>query len=132
MDKRNLNEAEAYTTKDSSEIRELLAYRNSSLRLQSLAEARLSPGRSTTPHRHRESEEIYFLLQGQGLMTVEQEQQPVREGDAIAILPGQWHQIKNTGNCQLRFLCCCTPPYEHHDTDLATGDEVPPDSGNRS
>ena len=128
MDKRSINEVEPYTTKDGSEIRELLAYRNSAVRLQSLAEARLSPGRSTTPHRHRRSEEIYFVLEGEGLMKVEQEQQRVVTGDAIAILPGQWHQIRNTGSGQLRFLCCCTPPYEHDDTDLAGGEDTCADS----
>ncbi|MFW6171425.1 MAG: cupin domain-containing protein [Planctomycetota bacterium] len=120
MDKLNIDEADAYTTKDSSEIRELLAYRNSSIRNQSLAEARLAPGLSTTPHRHRQSEEIYFILMGEGLMQVGEDQQPVKTGDAIGIPPGQWHQISNTSTGTLRFLCCCTPPYEHEDTDLTT------------
>ncbi len=44
MDIKNLNEVPAFTTKDGSEIRELLAYRNSAIRNQSLAEARLPVG----------------------------------------------------------------------------------------
>ena len=38
MDVRNLQEVEAFITKDGSEIRELLAHRNSCIRQQSLAE----------------------------------------------------------------------------------------------
>ena len=38
MDVKNLDELEAFITKDGSEIRELLAYRNSSIRHQSLAD----------------------------------------------------------------------------------------------
>jgi mannose-6-phosphate isomerase-like protein (cupin superfamily) len=39
-------------------------------------------------------------------------------GDAIAIPPGQVHQIINTGSDLLKFLCCCAPGYEHSDTVL--------------
>ena len=50
MEIKNLNDLPAFTTKDGSEIRELLAYRNSSIRNQSLAEARLPIGASTQEH----------------------------------------------------------------------------------
>lgn len=118
MDVRNVDEVPAFITKDGSEIRELLAYRNSVIRHQSLAEARLKPGQSTVAHRHLKTEEIYFILQGTGLMQVDEELRSVRAGDAIAIPPGSLHQITNTGPEELRFLCCCSPPYEHDDTVL--------------
>ena len=118
MDIRNISSAAAFTTKDGSEIRELLAHRNSCIRNQSLAEARLLPGASTTPHYHARAEEIYYVLQGQGLMCVGDESSQVGPGDAIAIPPGKVHRITNTGNAVLTFLCCCAPAYEHEDTAL--------------
>mgnify|MGYP001065141666 FL=1 len=118
MDVKNLNEVPAFITKDGSEIRELLAYRNSCIRNQSLAEARLPPGAATTAHRHLKTEEIYYILEGQGLMELEGETRLVGPGDAIAIPPGSRHQITNTGQGVLRFLCCCAPAYEHEDTFL--------------
>jgi len=118
MDVRNIDEVPAFTTKDGSEIRELLAHRNSCLRNQTLAEARLPAGRSTTPHHHVKTEEIYYLLEGQGLMRVGDQTRPVAAGDAIAIPPGAVHQISNTGSGELRFFCCCAPGYEHDDTVL--------------
>ena len=42
MDVKNLDEVPSFITKDGSEIRELLAHRNSAIRNQSLAEARLA------------------------------------------------------------------------------------------
>jgi hypothetical protein len=54
MDVINLDAAPAFITKDGSEIRELLAYRNSSLRAQSLAEARLPVGGATQEHFHKQ------------------------------------------------------------------------------
>ena len=119
MDIQNIHRAVPFTTKDGSEIRELLAHRNSAIRNQSLAEARLPPGASTTPHHHVKAEEIYYILEGEGRMQVGSEVRAVTVGDAIAIPPGSPHQITNTGREVLKFLCCCAPGYEHHDTILA-------------
>jgi len=118
MDVVNLSQVEPFTTKDGSEIRELLAARNSVIRNQSLAEARLPPGASTTPHHHPRTEEIYYILDGVGRMQIADELRDVGPGDAIAIPPGARHQITNTGAEVLRFLCCCAPGYEHDDTVL--------------
>jgi mannose-6-phosphate isomerase-like protein (cupin superfamily) len=118
MDIINLNRAAAFTTLDGSEIRELLAHRNSSIRNQSLAEARLPPGASTTAHYHPRSEQIYYILSGVAVMRLGGETREVGRGDAIAIPPGQIHQITNIGRDVLTFLCCCAPAYEHEDTVL--------------
>jgi mannose-6-phosphate isomerase-like protein (cupin superfamily) len=118
MNIRNLDRVPAFTTKDGSEIRELLAYRNSCIRNQTLAEARIPVGGGTIPHHHVQTEEIYYVLEGHGLMRVGQESAEVGPGDAIAIPPGISHQITNTRQSQLRFLCCCAPGYEHEDTIL--------------
>jgi mannose-6-phosphate isomerase-like protein (cupin superfamily) len=118
MDIQNLQEAPSFITKDGSEIRELLAYRNSCIRNQSLAEARVPVGGSTQEHYHRVTEEIYYILEGAGRMRIEDEERWVGAGDAIAIPPGKRHKIWNTGDSILRLLCCCAPAYEHEDTVL--------------
>ena len=71
MEIKNLHAAPSFVTKDGSEIRELLAYRNSGIRNQSLAEARLPVGASTQEHYHSKSEEIYFITAGRGRMRLE-------------------------------------------------------------
>lgn len=118
MDIQNIDQVPAFTTKDGSEIRELLAHRNSAIVNQSLAEARLPPGKATTPHHHPRTEEIYYILEGTGEMTIGSETRTVGPGDAIAIPPGLRHTIFNPGPATLRFLCCCAPGYEHDDTVL--------------
>ena len=97
MDIKNLNEVAPFITKDGSEIRELLAHRNSAIRHQSLAEARLPAGASTQEHFHPRAEEIYYLTHGTGRMRIEGETREVKAGDAIAIPPGQRHKLWNTG-----------------------------------
>lgn len=118
MDVVNRRDTVPFTTADGSTIRELLAHRNSSIRKQSLAEARLAPGAATTPHHHAATEEIYYILEGTAEMTLENDTRPVEAGDAIAIPPGARHTIRNTGTSELVFLCTCAPGYEHTDTFL--------------
>src|SRR5262245_5557048 len=112
----NLNSAAPFITKDGSEIRELLAHRNSDIRNQSLAEARLPLGCATQEHYHPRAEEIYYITHGTGRIRIEGETREVVVGDAIAIRPGKKHKLWNTGTEPLRLLCCCSPGYEHTDT----------------
>lgn len=116
MDIKNLSNVPAFITKDGSEIRELLAHRNSAIRNQSLAEARLPAGASTQEHCHPKAEEIYYITHGTGRMRIEGEMREVKPGDAIAIPPGKKHKLWNTGAEVLCLLCCCAPGYEHEDT----------------
>ncbi|MFZ0828383.1 MAG: cupin domain-containing protein [Verrucomicrobiia bacterium] len=116
MDIKHLEAVASFITKDGSEIRELLAHRNSVIRQQSLAEARLPAGASTQEHYHVLTEEIYFLTHGTGRIRIDGETMDVQAGDAIAIPPGCRHKLWNTGAGPLRLLCCCAPAYEHSDT----------------
>ncbi len=118
MDVRSRDEAQPFTTADGSTIRVLLDAEVAAARNQSLAEAELEPGHSTRRHYHAASEEIYFLLDGEGDMEVDGERSFVGPGDAVLIPPGARHQIVNTGDRPLRFLCSCAPPYSHDDTVL--------------
>ena len=116
MDVVNRNSVTAFTTKDTSIIREVLAPRNSGAERQSLAEATLPPGAQTEAHSHPNTEELYYLLQGEALMAIEQEKRCVGTGDAIVIPAGKRHQIRNIGATDLVFLCCCVPAYSDTDT----------------
>jgi mannose-6-phosphate isomerase-like protein (cupin superfamily) len=113
------DKVEAYITKDGSVIRELihpLVHGNFS---QSLAEARVTPGNSTLLHSHNLTEEIYHILEGTGILTLGHETIEVKSGDSVCISPGTLHNITNTGENELRFLCCCSPAYSHDDTVLS-------------
>jgi mannose-6-phosphate isomerase-like protein (cupin superfamily) len=112
---RSLDDAEAFTTADGSTIRELLGLPTAPVRNQSLAEATLEPGQATERHYHAEAEEIYYLVEGTGELELDGQLRHIGVGDAVLIPPGAWHQIR-AGGQQLRFLCCCAPPYRHEDT----------------
>ncbi|MEN8716149.1 MAG: cupin domain-containing protein [Verrucomicrobiales bacterium] len=113
-----ITEQEPFTTADGSTIRSILDRTNAPVENQSLAEATLPPAGATERHLHKKSEELYFILEGSGRMEIDGDVQEVGPGDAILIAPGAWHQII-AGESNLRFLCCCAPPYSHEDTFFA-------------
>jgi len=112
-------EQSPFTTADGSTIRSILDRSNAPVVNQSLAEASLPAGAATERHYHRSSEELYYILEGEGSMELDGEERDVGPGDAILIPPGQWHQITASGGVELRLLCCCSPPYSHEDTFFA-------------
>ena len=49
-------------------------------------------------------------------MELDGERVELGPGETVAIPPGAWHEITALGGEELRFLCCCAPPYRHEDT----------------
>jgi mannose-6-phosphate isomerase-like protein (cupin superfamily) len=73
-----------------------------------LATARLAPGRRIEPHIDP-MEEIYFIMDGEGEMGVDEETKHVVPGDAIWIPTGSSHGLANTGNEDLVILVIASP-----------------------
>jgi mannose-6-phosphate isomerase-like protein (cupin superfamily) len=111
----------AYRTKDGSQIRELMHPDRHGNRAQSLAEAIVFPGQETLLHKHLTSEELYHVISGHGLMTLDRERFEVEAGDTVLIAPRAAHCIANIGAEPLRILCCCSPAYSDEDTVILTG-----------
>ncbi len=61
------------------------------------------PGDALNPHHHAPAE-IYFVFQGEGIMTLGKEEQRVRAGDAIFIPGDVRHGIANRNDKDLLFL----------------------------
>lgn len=104
MDIKNLETVPSFVTTDGSEIRELLAHRNSAIRNQSLAEARLPVGMATQEHYHPAAEEIYYITHGNGRIRIGNEVREVGAGDAIAIPPCC---VTSSGTSVARRCACC-------------------------
>jgi mannose-6-phosphate isomerase-like protein (cupin superfamily) len=116
--KSEYDKIQPYITKDGSIIRELMHPFVHFNRNQSLAEAVVPPGAITHLHKHLQSEEIYHVLSGVGIMTLGDEQFGIKAGDTVCIMPGTLHKVKNTGATSLKILCASAPPYSHSDTEL--------------
>ena len=111
-----LDQAEPFTTKDGSTIREVAGRVSLPTANGSLAEATVPAGGSTDQHFHRVSEEIYLFTQGSGRMRLGEEEAEVRAGDTVVIPPGVEHKLWAAPDHDLKLLCCCAPAYLHEDT----------------
>lgn len=112
------DDAQPYVTRDGSEIRELMHPARHGNRAQSLAEATIHSGQKTLLHLHRQTEEIYHVTAGQGTMILGDRSFFIGIGDTILIPPGTPHALHNTWPVPLRVLCCCSPAYDHTDTEI--------------
>lgn len=60
-------------------------------------------------HTHKVQEQVYHVLDGEGLMEIEGERSVVRKNDVIFLPPGAAHSIQNTGLGDLTFIVVTTP-----------------------
>jgi mannose-6-phosphate isomerase-like protein (cupin superfamily) len=70
----------------------------------------MEPGGFQHLHAH-EPEQMYYILEGRGLMTVNGEESPVQAGDCIFFPAFAEHGLKNTGNGVLRYLSAASPSF---------------------
>lgn len=69
------------------------------------------PGATAFPHHfHCATEESLYVLEGSGSLRLGSETFEIGAGDYVAFLPGpdSAHQLKNTGDGPLRYLCMST------------------------
>ena len=60
-------------------------------------------------HTHKVQEQIYHVLDGEGLMTIAGKDHVVRKHDVIFLPPGVEHAIENSGMVDLVFLVITSP-----------------------
>ena len=65
----------------------------------------LNPGRKTSGHSHAGQEEVYHFVRGSGMMKIDEQTFPVKEGDVILIEDGKFHQVINDSKGILYFVC---------------------------
>ncbi|MFQ6616838.1 MAG: cupin domain-containing protein [Fidelibacterota bacterium] len=70
----------------------------------------IQPGGYQRIHNH-EPEQIYFILEGSGEMTVGDETLSVSPGDCIFIPSGALHGLNNVGESQLRYFSAASPSF---------------------
>ena len=68
------------------------------------------PAGGTVPfvHAHKQNEELYFVLSGQGELYIDGEVLPLKEGDAFRIDPAGKRAIRAAADSDLRYLCIQT------------------------
>ena len=82
----------------------------------SLALVIIPPGKSSAPHFHKDSEETYYVLNGEGWMQINEDGFTLSPGQACLIEPGEIHQIINKGEIDLEFLAVFAPAWVAEDS----------------
>lgn len=70
--------------------------------------ADVHPGGGVPEHAH-ETEETYIILSGEGVMTIDGEDFPVKANDVIYLEPLQKHELRNTGTTEMRTFFVYAP-----------------------
>lgn len=112
---RSLHKCEEFIAGDNTILRELLHPDKQDIALRySLAHAIVKPGDISQLHSLSTSE-VYYILEGKGIMHIDDEQQEVFPGDAIYIPPHAKQCIHNHGESDLIFLCIVDPAWQKED-----------------
>jgi len=73
-------------------------------------EERMPPGTSERPHLHERARQMFYVLEGELTMCMDDENVQVGPGSALEIEPGTVHQAKNESGADVRFLVVSVPP----------------------
>ena len=65
----------------------------------------LHPHKETSGHSHDGQEEVYFFIEGQGQMQLDNEFIKVQAGDVVPIQDGVFHKVSNFSDEDLYFVC---------------------------
>lgn len=102
---------EFFISEDGSSLCELLHPHKDNLKLPySLAYAIIKPGEISQRHKLAVPE-VYYIIEGDGIMHVAHEAEQVHSGQAIYIPADTEQHLENAGSNNLCFLCIVAPPY---------------------
>ena len=112
---KHIKDCEEFIAGDSTILREVIHPDKDNFAIRySLAHARVEPGNSSVIHSLRSSE-VYYILEGEGRMHINDETALVSAGQLIYIPPFAVQYIENVGQVDLKFLCIVDPAWRKED-----------------
>ncbi len=88
-----VKEDERYVVKDNKMLNNLV-----------VSSTQLNPNKQTSGHNHKGQEEVYFFVEGSGVMWLDEKEMFVQKGDVVLIEDGVFHKVK-AGPMGLYFVC---------------------------
>ncbi|MFA9392188.1 MAG: cupin domain-containing protein [Prolixibacteraceae bacterium] len=112
---KKLQSIQAFVAGDKTLLKEVLNPSDIETNLRySLAHAVVKPGQTTLLHRLKSSE-TYYILSGEGEVTINGEKQELGANELVYIPPLAAQCIKNIGTDDLVILCICDPAWRAED-----------------
>jgi len=118
---KHLKDCREFIAADDSVLREFLHPARADLQIHySLACAKVLPRQKTRLHKLKTSE-VYYIIEGRGLMHINEETCEVGPHCAIYIPPDSKQYIENTGDSNLKFLCIVDPAWRRQEEEILEG-----------
>lgn len=115
---KKLEEAPQFVAGDHTRLRELMHPTHDQVAIgYSLAHASVASGKASLPHRLVGSES-YYILQGKGLMHIEDSTFEVQKDSVFLVPPNALQHIENTGTEDLVFLCIVEPFWQEAEEEV--------------
>lgn len=118
---RDIKNCEYSRVMDKTLLCELFHPKKEDIKLEmdlSIAHAILGINESSLSHKLKTSVEIYYILEGKGIMHIDNEAEEVQQGQIIYIPANSTQYIENIGNEELKFLCIVNPMWKEEDEEL--------------
>ena len=109
---KKIEEIDAITGQEGTQIRQIFSPNETDdLIRYSIAHCTINPGKSSIPHTMKTSE-MYYIMQGNGIIHVGEEQKQVKQNDVIFVPPMSKQFLENNGDIQLVALCIVDPAWK--------------------
>jgi mannose-6-phosphate isomerase-like protein (cupin superfamily) len=85
----------------------------------SVIQERVPAGGAEVMHYHTKARQFFYILEGQGVMQLEDQSIALEKGQGIEIAPDVKHQFKNQSNADVHFLVVSVPATRGDRTNIA-------------
>ncbi|MSQ63361.1 MAG: cupin domain-containing protein [Betaproteobacteria bacterium] len=93
----------------------LVGPENSGSKLLDFRISRYAPNAYVQEHVHKVQEQVYYVIEGEGILTLNKATHLMRPHDYVYVPPGVRHSFANTGLAGLVFLVVTTPADDEPD-----------------
>jgi len=115
MSVRKISEIEEIQGAEGTKIKQVFHPHNTLNGIRySIAHFTIQKGKKNLIHKMKTSE-IYFILEGEGVMHIDDEKFPMKKNSSIYVPPMSKQFIENSGNSELKFLCIVDPAWKQDD-----------------
>ena len=115
MNTKEIQKIKSFSGYEGTQIRQIFTPDNTNNVIRySIAHCTINPGKTSKPHIMKISE-VYYILEGKGIIHVNEEQKQVAKNESLFIPPNSRQCLKNIGETDLVALCIVDPAWKQED-----------------
>ena len=115
MNIKNVEKIEAFSGQEGTKIKQIFSPDDTlNIIRYSIAHCTINPGKTSKPHTMKTSE-VYYILEGNGMIHIEDEERKVKKNEVIFVPPNSRQFLENNGETDLIALCIVDPAWKQED-----------------